>query len=641
MIIKLKKYLILGAKEDLDPFFARAQQKGIVEFISPHGRRSHEFTPEIQHLLDALKIVRKLPPKTSHLGRVDLQEAEEIALRVSDLKMEVERLYEEKRLLQTEIVRVAPFGDFSLDDIDIIERDAKRHIQFFCMKTARSHQTNFTEEVLYIGTEFDLDYFMTINPKPKTYPDMIEMRIDRPLGELKTHLAFVNESLHQIEAELKGYAGHLDYLHEALVTRLNSFHLDGAKRDVDFPLEKAVFAVEAWVPSNKTNLLYGIIDGMAIHAEPIAVGEEDRVPTYMENKNVRRIGEDLVLIYDVPSPADKDPSGWVFWAFALFFAIIVADGGYGLIYLAICLALKYKFRAVGGMIRRMIRLGICLSTACIVWGVLTASFFGVQLQPDTWIGEISLIQHLASQKAEYHLQKKDDVYDYWVAKYPSSAKATTGQEFLQSVQTVKDGRVSYNMYQNFTDSLLLEFSLLVGTLHIITSFLRYLRRHYAGIGWITFMIGAYFYFPEMLNATSILHFLGVISKEAGPRVGLELMYIGLPMALVFALIQKRLKGLAEISILVQVFGDVLSYLRLYALGLAGSIMAATFNEIGGDIGLFIGALIILFGHAVNMLLGTMSGVIHGLRLNFIEWYHYSFEGGGRLFRPLMILKAKE
>jgi len=69
-------------------------------------------------------------------------------------------------------------------------------------------------------------------------------------------------------------------------------------------------------------------------------------------------------------------------------------------------------------------------------------------------------------------------------------------------------------------------------------------------------------------------------------------------------------------------------------------MASTFNDIGQDVGLLIGWIVILFGHSVNILLGLMAGVIHGLRLNFIEWYHYCFDGGGRLFNPLMKLIHK-
>ncbi|HEY5259969.1 MAG TPA: V-type ATP synthase subunit I, partial [Rhabdochlamydiaceae bacterium] len=107
-----------------------------------------------------------------------------------------------------------------------------------------------------------------------------------------------------------------------------------------------------------------------------------------------------------------------------------------------------------------------------------------------------------------------------------------------------------------------------------------------------------------------------------------------------ALIQKKWAGFLEIMNLIQIFADVLSYLRLYALALAGAMMASTFNGIGEIMGLFIGIVAMFIGHVVNISMSLMSGVIHGLRLNFLEWYHYCFIGGGRLFKPLKRLKVK-
>lgn len=641
MIINVKKYLILGAHEDLNKFFERAQQQGIIEFIPAHTKKGHEPPVEIQHLLSAMRILRKLPVKKPYERGGDLKFADEVALKIIDLKQEVERLSEEKRLIEAEIFRVAPFGDFSLDDLDFIERVGNREIQFFCMKSSKADLAHFPEEVIFISRDFDLDYFIAINEEPKSYPDMIEMRIDRPLGELQTHLSFVKESLHQIEAELKGYAGHLDFLNEALVERLNDFNLATAKKDVLFSLHDSIFSVEAWVPENKTHLLFSVIDGMAIHCEPILVEEDDRIPTFMENKGVQRIGEDLVKIYDVPATTDRDPSGWVFWFFALFFSMIVADGGYGLMYLGLCLYLRYKYPVMQRSARRFLKLATILATGCIIWGVLTSAFFGIQISPKSWLGKVSVMQYLAEKKAEYHFAHKDDVYQFWVAKLPVLKNAQSGQEFLEMGVSQKGNHTKMEVLDTFSDNILLEFSLMIGIIHIGLSLLRYLWRHWAGIGWVAFMIGAYLYFPLMLKATSMVHFLGIVDKTTGPEIGLQLLYVGIGSALFLALVQKRLKGIGEVANLVQVFADVLSYLRLYALGLAGAIMAETFNEIGQDVGLFLGFLVILVGHSVNIMLGIMAGVIHGLRLNFIEWYHYCFDGGGRLFRPLMRLKAKE
>lgn len=637
MIIDVKKYLILGVKEDIDSFFSRAQQKGVIEFISPLGKRGVEVPLDIQHLMNAMRILRKLPVKKPYEGRGDLQDADDIAVKILDLKAEVERLSEEKRLLEVEIARVAPFGDFSLDDIDYIEREGKREIQFFCMKTEKAHVSDMSDEVIFIGTDYDLDYFIAINKEARSYPDMIEMRIDRPLGELQMHLGFVKESLHQLEAELKGYAGHIEFLHEALVEKLNDFNLHAAKKEISFPLENSLFAVEAWVPVNKTKVLYEVIDGMAVHCEQISIEEHDKVPTYMENKGVQRIGEDLVKIYDIPATTDRDPSGWVFWFFTLFFAMIVADGGYGLMYLGLCLYMKWKFPKMKASGRRFLKLATILSSACIIWGVLTSSFFGIEIHPKSWLGKVSVIEYLAVKKADYHIAHKDDVYQFWVSKYPNLSTEKSGAEFLEQV----DHKGKHVIDDAFIDNILLEFSLMIGVIHIAISLLRYLFRHWAGIGWVCFMVGAYLYFPLILKATSMVHFLGIVDKKTGAEIGLQLIYTGIAVALFLALVQKRLKGIGEVTTVVQVFADVLSYLRLYALGLAGAIMAETFNDIGVDVGLFLGVLVILLGHSVNIMLGIMAGMIHGLRLNFIEWYHYCFDGGGRLFRPLMRLKPRE
>lgn len=641
MIINVRKHLILGVKEEIDHFFKRAQEKGIIEFISPHTRKGVEMPAEIQHLLNAMRILRKLPLKKKYEAGGDLQYADETALRILELKKEVERLSEEKRLLDADIYRVAPFGDFSLEDLDFIEKTGKREIQFFCMKSAKSRDTSFSDEVIYINSDYDLDYFIAINPEPRSYPGMIEMRIDRPLGELQTHLAFVKESLHQLEAELKGYAGHLDFLHEAFVERLNDYNLATAKKEISFPMDNALFAVEAWVPENKISTLYSIIDGMAVHCEPIATEETDRIPTYMENRGVQSLGEDLVHIYDTPAATDRDPSGWVFWFFALFFAMIVADGGYGLVYLGLCLFFTWKYPQLKTSSRRFLKLATILSSACVIWGILTSAFFGIPINPKSWLGKLSVLEYLTVKKADYHVARKDDVYQFYLEKFPGLATVQTGEQFLEQAVTKKNGHEKFVAEDAFSNNILLEFSLILGIIHISLSFLRYLFRHWAGIGWVTFMIGAYLFFPSMLKATSMVHFLGIVSPTTGAEIGLQIMYTGIAIALFLALLQKRLKGVGEIATLIQVFADVLSYLRLYALGLAGAIMAETFNEIGQDVGLFLGFLVILVGHGVNVMLGVMAGMIHGLRLNFIEWYHYCFDGGGRLFRPLMLLKAKE
>ncbi len=622
MIINLKKYLILGSETDLDRFFSRAQAQGFLEFISLNPKNKVAHKEDVEHLFSALKILKKLPVAKPYVGGGDEAEALHICSRILFLHKEIEKLHEEERLLRQEMARVAPFGDFSLEDIEYIEKHGHRKVQFFCMRTAKSHATDIPDEVIYIGTEFDLDYFMTINPELRHYPDMIEMRIDRPLGDLKLHLSCANDSLKSMEKELKDFSGYIDFLNHILVELLNDHNLDFAKKDVAYPLENSVFAVEAWIPENKVGTLFAMIDGMSIHAEEILIEPEDKIPTCMENAGTSKMGEDLVKIYDIPSTSDKDPSPWVFWVFVLFFSMIVSDAGYGLLYLAIALYCKWKFPNLTGVGKRFLNLFVILSCGCIVWGVLTAAYFGLKVDSQSFFGKISILKHIAAAKAEYAMQAANGVAAH--------------------VQAVSSSPIvlSNEMLDQYSRDVLLEFSLMVGVIHISFSFLRYIRRSWAGIGWIAFMMGGYLFFPSILHATSLINVFGWVTPEMGKELGLQLMYGGIGAAVILAFIQKRSQALGEITNVVQVFADVLSYLRLYALALAGSIMAETFNGIGDYIGLVAGIVATIVGHLVNILLGIMAGVIHGLRLNFLEWYHYSFDGNGRLFKPLKKLKSR-
>ncbi len=638
MIRNMVKYLILGTKEATDHFFALAQEQGFLEFITISQKKSAETPATIQNLLRAIKILKKQPLVEPYRAVGDLVLAIQLAERVVELKESLEKLQEEKRLLEAEKVRVAPFGYFSMDEIAEIEKRGKRKIQFFCR---RASQEPVLEELIYIGTEYDLDYFISISKELIAPQEMIEMRIDAPFNEIQNRLDFVVDAIDRFEHDLKQQATYLRFFQDILIEELNDYHLQAAKKEVSYPLENSLFFIQVWLPENKVSNLYGLIDGMQIHAEPVALDPDDRIPTCLDNRGTDLIGEDLIKIYDIPATTDRDPSRWVLWFFALFFAVIVGDGGYGMLFLALAFYLKKKFPHLQGQYKRLLRLFAILSGVCVVWGVATSSYFGLKLSPGSPLAKISPLHALIVRKADYHRAAHDEVYQLWREKFPAIEKATSGEEMLQSAFVQKKKVISYPIVDEFTGNIILEFTLILGIIHISLSFLRYLPRHIAGLGWVVFMIGGYLFFPSMLNATTIPEFMGWISKSIASAFGLQCLFGGLGFALFAAVIQHRLKGLGEIANMVQVFSDVLSYLRLYALGLAGSIMASTFNQEGSALGLFVGFVVILAGHGINMLLSLMGGVIHGLRLNFLEWYHYSFTGGGKLFQPLHKLRARQ
>ena len=645
----LKKFLFVGAAADKDFFFKRAQHIGVIQFIDSNPALSKASANEVQHITDAIKVLRGQPP-------VEQEEmdsffaADGLAYRIIELKKSIENLQEEQRLLTLEINRIEIFDNFSMDDIRFIEREGDRCIQFFCAKEGVIHldQIIFTnsgvihplENVIYIGSNYGLDYFISINKEKRTYNKMVEIHIERPLGELRHRLQEVYKEIHDNEAELKKLARYNLYLHHALVEQLNYQNLHKVKEFVQYPLEGAgFFAVEGWIPENKILELHTLVENMHVYSEEIAIEPKDRVPTCLENEGLSRIGEDIIKIYDTPSHKDKDPSLWVLWFFALFFAIIVGDAGYGLVYLGLALYLTFKYaKTASALSKRLTKLIFILGAFIFVWGVITNSFFGYSFGMDSPTRKLSLIQWLVEKRVDYHMERKDSEHEYWVKKYPTLKEVKDPHEFVAKAFTKNGDIVTYDLYDTYARGVLLELALGIGIIHIIISMLRYVRRNWIMIGWIPVLIGGYLFAPTFLGSVSMFYYLTGADIVTGGQIGLQLIALGIIVVLIIGIYKHKFLGIFEVMTLLQLFSDVLSYLRLFALGLAGGIVGVTINELAAGMPVVLAVILIVFGHITNMILGIMSGVIHGLRLNFLEWYHYSFEGGGKPFLPLRLFK---
>lgn len=628
----VNKYLFVGFEGEREDFFQKAQDSGIVHFIRQKTKKSHHVPEDVANIMQAIKIIKTLPPTPQEeIEAYPL--ADGLAEKVLQLHRTQEQLSEEERILNLEMSRVQIFGDFALEDVAYIESETGCKIQYYCAKVGFADLASLPPELIFIGSDHALDYFAALNSVPKQYAKMIEIHIERPFGILKKRLNEIKESLHQNEQRLKVYAKYNKFFHHALINKLNQFHLGQAKESVKKELDGSLYVIEGWVPVTKEKELVDLAEKANIHIEQIAIEPQDVIPTYLENTGATRLGEDLIQIYDTPSHSDKDPSLWVLIFFSLFFAIIIGDAGYGLIFLGAALYVRYKY-TLDKTWTRVVNLFTILSAAVIVWGILTTSFFGISVDLDSPIRKVSLIQWLVEKKTEYIIQHQDADWKGWVAKFPQLATIKNPKEFLKLGATQSKGKADYVIYNKFADNVMFELALMIGVIHIILSMLRYIRRNWNGLGWIIFIIGCYLYLPSYLQATSIIHFVFGVDPVRASQNGLYLMLGGLILATAFSIAQNKWTGLLEPMAIGSIFADAMSYLRLYALGLSGAMLTTTINDLASGWNFVVAFLITVAGHGVNMILSIMGGTIHGLRLNFLEWYHYSFEGGGKPFDPL-------
>ena len=339
----IKKFLFVGLKKEKNYFFKRAQEAGIIHFISDKPMQLNSEAPEEVNILSkAITILRGLiVAKQEEFS--DLKEGISLAKGIVSIKESLEKLYEEQRMLALELARVAPFGDFCQKKIASIENEASRKIQFYCAKKGFAEKDDLSENVIYVSSDHGLDYFFAINKQATQYPHMIEIIIDKSWGELKQQEYGIKKEIHTLEHDLKDYAKYNRFLHQALVHEMNEFHLKEAKHLVNHPIDgEDLFVIQGWAPINKMNALQILENETNVFIEEVAIDSNEIVPSFLENKGFAQIGEDLVHIYDTPSSNDKDPSLWVLAFFALFFSMIIGDSGYGLVLLLIASYIRYK-----------------------------------------------------------------------------------------------------------------------------------------------------------------------------------------------------------------------------------------------------------------------------------------------------------
>lgn len=641
MQVKIEKYLFAGTKNNHDRFFEKAQKLGMMEFVSVSGKKPHLFPLDVQKTKDALKIL------SVHAKGKQEDECPspilDIISEVVSTKEKLDILYEKKRSLKVERIRVKPFGSFSMQEIHAIEEEGQRHIQFFMMKQDRMLASDIPKDLIYIDKELDINYYLYIGEEKFKHPAFTEVYVERSVDAVDKEIEEVSveiDALKRLELENCRY---IHLMEEYIFARMNAINLNFAKEDVDYFVEDKLFVIEAWIPVTKKKNLKQLLEGLSIISEKVAIEKDDHPPTHLKNSGFARMGEDLVYVYDTPAIDDKDPSAWVLWFFALFFGMIVSDAGYGFLFLGLSLFLWKKFgKGLEGAKRRMLKILTLISCSTVIWGVMVASYFSIQLKPNDFLNKISLPYNLALKKVEFHKQSATDMYKEWVRDYPAIVDVDVPAEILSKATKVKGDNLVYDLMGDVYDSIFLEISLIIGIIHLTFSFLRNMYRSWAGVGWIATLFGGYLFFPKMLQGYSMLVYTGVISRELSFIIGEQMLYGGFGAAILLSIIQARsLSGIASLFKAIEVFSDVLSYLRLYALGLASMVLAGTFNEIGPAIGgPMFGWIIVLLGHVVNITLGVMAGVIHGLRLNFLEWYHHSYEGGGKKFSPLRLLKSE-
>ena len=576
MIVPLVKITLCGLTKEKEKILANLQDMGCLHLIAQRlkAETGLEGGPS-PRAMDALRFLLSSPHKRKQIRDPEGFDAVAVEQKAHELQDRIQTLADERDFLRGRIEDLRPWGNFRFPP----REDLKNLRLWFYIVPYKEMQaveaTDLTWEVVHRDTRFS--YVVVISKlQPQGMPVPRTRTGNKPVRELEKRLDEVELELEDVAAERDSltrwcslFARNLGWLED------RAARADAAATTYD---DDPVFALQAWAPREKASQLreYTEQSGLVLQVEEPT--PEDKPPTLLHNTHALSSAQDLVTFYTTPAYRLWDPSGVVFLSFALFFAIILSDAGYSLL-MAACLAAGWKNlgRSEGG--RKFRIMLVALIGASVVWGAMVGSYFGVQ---------------------------------------PSEGNPLSGLKILDL---------------NDFDTMM-RLSILIGILHLVWANLgnawnwRGTAAAVTPIGWVLIFLGG------------TLVWLGEAVVKTG---GVAAMVAGCVILLLFSVTEgpvwkRLLGGLQVLTRLSSAFGDTLSYLRLFALGLASASLALTFNDLAAQVGnavpgvgFLLAILILLFGHAINLALGLSAGVIHGLRLNLIEFFNWSVTEEGYLF----------
>lgn len=498
-----------------------------------------------------------------------------------NLKSQLNTLQDKRDFLLERIANLKPWGEFEFPPLETLDN----HRLWFYL-VPEYQMKDLPEGLVFQEVKHDnrFHYIVVISEnEPEEMPVPRVRTGSRSAKDMEHELEQVEIALEDLQAERES----LTRWGKLLAQKINWLEDFAAREAVAQQTydESTLFALQAWAPAKQRETLLAYAEQHTLVMEIEEPGTDEQPPTLLENEHAFASGQDLVLFYMTPSYRLWDPSIVVFFSFVLFFAMIISDAGYGAL-LGLLLLWKWKAWGQTNTMKRMRGLLAYITGACIIWGILVGGYFGMVPKPHTFL-------------ANFHVL---DVNNY---------------------------------------NVMMILSILFGVVHLSIGNFAIFRcqgdspQRWVPIGWIGIIAGGFLVWIGSLG-TGFLTFVKIVGILAMLGGGGLAFWFNSPNPIWW---KRALGGFNIVPRLSGAFGDTLSYLRLFALGLAGSSLSGTFNSLGmalddavPGIGVLLAFFVIVFGHVLNFGLSLMGAVIHGLRLNYIEFFNWGMSEEGYLFK---------
>ena len=658
MIVPMVKYAFLIYHKEYEDFLDKIRKLGVVHVIEKSFEETESLREKkelINEISTAVALLKKRVPNASESISDD---GLEILRNVQDLQAELEANHQKMLLLKKDITLLEPWGNFSADDISRLQ-EADLNLKFFSCSSRKFDESWESQYAIKrIGESAGNIYFVAIlEGQEQTEIDAEELKL--PAGSLealqKTYQELEKRNA-SIEKELDSAASRIDVIEDAKRQVFGEVEYEKVLLSTGREADEKLMLLEGWIPEEKAESLSSFCDEHNILFIADKPSESDTVPVLLKNNKFAKLFEPIGKLYSLPSYAELDLTAFFAPFYTIFFGFCLGDAGYGLVILA--LVTWYKMFKAKPEFKPLLTLAQFLGGATILMGMVSGTVFGFNLLDTGY--------QLTSES--FRFLKESGVPEAVFSKL----NILTGQHYETRDEYFKaiTGLISSDTLKMYKSELMRcsfsDFAILNKTRHLILDSQSMFNLALV-FGLIQILFGMGMKAANMMKQKGFVFSvatlswivligglvivqggatLGIFDKEAVRIPTYIILGLGLSGILFFNDPSTNIfasfgKGLYDIySMVTGAFGDLLSYIRLFALGTSSAILGLVIDKIGlqflgvpwaGPV-LFI--VFMLFGHTLVLLLSALGAFVHPLRLTFVEFYKNSgFSGGGKEYKP--------
>ena len=597
---QFKKLTTIFLDKEKQAFLSGLQELGLVH-LEINEQAQHEEVEEAIHYRNQIAGVIKTIELSSVKGQSPIKglDLDEVVKRVVSTESAIDTFEQEIETNYKSLEKLEPWGEYEYDrfkglilqgyhvflcsapnkTLEQLDLSSLYH-QFIDVTKHNSYFVVFSKSE---KLDYGFDYFLLPAQDPQ---------------DLALSIEDAKKKIDELRDSLSRYRSYLPILNEAYEKASDQLELIQTVHALNPQSDHQVAIISGWFPSDKDKRLKQFLGSVNVAYQIREAYEEENPPVELKNNAFVKLFEPITKIFELPNYHELDLTPFIAVFYPILFAYCLGDAGYGFVLTAIMLGGYFSFFKDN---RSAAVLGVLLGLFTTVMGLIkSGSLFGIPL-----------------------LESEDSAFLSYLGQF---------------VLIPDDSEFLFNAFN---------VALMIGVVQILTGIIIsiYNRIVYqksltaiSAFGKLLIVVSLLWIFLADMQGVTALDFLGSLKTI--------MLVLGILLVVFFHQVDipigQRVTGafMPLFFIVTGILGDILSYVRLFALGLASSVLGLVVNQIGeqimsgGVFAIILGIVFLLFGHTLNFFIAALGSFVHPLRLTFVEFYgNANFLGKGVVYKP--------